>query len=156
MGGLYLTDRFYLKLMIPSVPSDAKRWQYFLPSDTELLVIKMPSVVTVYSVTGLCSVRQFRNLWLSIATWRHWNIASHIRGGLKRCCYQRLLGKGSLLCPCVDVLLIAPTRPIKIAAFVSTVVFTRLLLILPGRCALCTVREKPVPRQCVQGCPNQS
>lgn len=153
MGGVYPRDRFYLEVIVPSVSSVAKWWQYFLSFDIELLVIKMPSVIAVYRVTGLCSGRQFRNLSLSIATWRHWNIGLHIRGGLKCCCYWRLLGKGTLLCPCVDVLLITPTDPIKVAV-VSTAVFTRLLVTLLRRCALCTVREKLVPRQHVQGSPN--
>lgn len=134
MGVVYLGDQFYLRVMIPSVSLVVKQWQYFLPYDIEFLVIKMPSVV-VYSVIGLCSVRQFRNLWLSVATWRHWNISLHVRGGLKCCCYWRLLGKGFLLCPCVNVLLIIPTHSTEIAALASTVVFTRLLVLLSRRCA---------------------
>lgn len=56
-----------------------------------------------------------------------------------------LLGKGSLLCSYLDGLLITPTHPIAMAALASRVSFTRLLVTLPRRCALCMVREELVP-----------
>lgn len=78
-----------------------------------------------------CSVQnagalQFRNLWLSIATCRHWNISLHICGDLKRCCCWRLLGKGSQLCPYVDLFPIPPPHPTQVVAPASTAVFSSL------------------------------